>query len=122
MIRDDFTWILLQEDFWSQFSWIPLSVSWLAILMLFLAHCSVPPFGYFMAKLPATDEAITLLLILPLWWNLPIELYGWIIIQLEKGVLNFVLQKLAGQKPLISCTATGNRHWYDICVYTLFHL
>lgn len=53
------------------------------------------PFGYFMAKLPENKKKkAMLLLMLPFWVNSLIRLYGWIIILQNKGLLNFILQKL----------------------------
>ena len=53
------------------------------------------PFGYFMAMLPESKKKkAMLLLMLPFWVNSLIRLYGWIIILQNKGVLNFILQKL----------------------------
>lgn len=53
------------------------------------------PFGYIMAKLPEKQKKRAMLfLMLPFWVNSLIRLYGWIIILQNKGILNFVLQKL----------------------------
>ncbi len=53
------------------------------------------PFGYFMAMLPEKKKKrAMLLLMLPFWVNSLIRLYGWIIILQNKGLLNFILQKL----------------------------
>ncbi|MDO4276920.1 MAG: ABC transporter permease [Eubacteriales bacterium] len=60
------------------------------------------PFGYFMAKLPeGKKKKAMLILMLPFWVNSLIRLYGWIIILQNKGILNFLLQKLGIiQEPL----------------------
>lgn len=61
-----------------------------------LAICVIGyPFGYFMAKLPeGKKKKAMLILMLPFWVNSLIRLYGWIIILQNKGILNFILQKL----------------------------
>lgn len=61
-----------------------------------LAICLIGyPFGYFMAKMsPSRKKKAMLLLMLPFWVNSLIRLYGWIIILQNKGILNFLLQKL----------------------------
>ncbi|HJB88186.1 MAG: ABC transporter permease [Blautia sp.] len=60
------------------------------------------PFGYFMAKLSeGWKKKVMIFLMLPFWINSLIRLYGWIIILQNKGVLNFILQKLGIiEKPL----------------------
>ena len=67
----------------------------LAITSTFLICIIGYPFGYFMAMLPEKKKKkAMLLLMLPFWVNSLIRLYGWIIILQNKGLLNFILQKL----------------------------
>ena len=67
----------------------------LAITSTFLICIIGYPFGYFMAMLPEKKKKkAMLLLMLPFWVNSLIRLYGRIIILQNKGLLNFILQKL----------------------------
>jgi spermidine/putrescine transport system permease protein len=60
------------------------------------------PFGYFMARMSESRKKKAMLfLMLPFWVNSLIRLYGWIIILQNKGLLNYILQKLGIiEKPL----------------------